>query len=76
MLPFKRPRQKQTAGVNNEARKAQRKIPITSAVRMAIAAVEDDRRPVDMPVAGVDLRSVRSTYQKWNRCAPAATAQP
>lgn len=37
-----------------KTRKPQRKIPIRSAVRMAIAAIENERRPVDMPVAGVD----------------------
>jgi len=35
-------------------RQAQRKIPITSTVKMAIAAVEGNRSPVDIPVAGVD----------------------
>jgi hypothetical protein len=35
-------------------RNSQRKIPIGSAVRLAIAAVENDRRPVDISVAGVD----------------------
>ncbi len=58
-----------------KTRKPQRKIPITSAVAMAIRAVEDDRRPVDMPVAGVDLRPVRSICPTWNKGAPAA-AQP
>ena len=36
------------------ARKAQRKIPITSAVKMAIAAVEDDPNPLDMDLRGLD----------------------
>lgn len=61
-------------------RKPHRKIPIRSAVRMAVAAIENDRRPVDILVTGVDpspgALDLPDIQQRCSRRRPAVDRCP